>query len=514
MTSGDMAGPLLGWLHFLHEPWQWPLGRLSQPMYELSNSLSLMDAVPLVSMLLKALGVPDGIYQFHGYWFLLCYLLQAHGAYLLMRLHYRDWQRIAFGMAFLCFSPILIYRVGHVSLCAHWIVLYSLYLSMRYQENNSKTFFLWASITLIGLMIHPYFILYTLTFAMLSFFRFLWDKERRRLPMIYLTSVLQLFLLLVLTYAVVYILGLNDQTLREKMVGGFHFYTSDVFMFFNSGGKSFLGPQLWEFRTGQYEGYAYLGLGIILLLFLVIYDRWGTNKKLWKQSYISSSTGPCLVAISLLTLFALGSNIRFFGKWLIDLRFLFDPFDQLLGPFRSNGRYIWAVVYFSIFVVVCTLPRRPQLQKKWKIILGLTLAIQLIDLTALRPSLKTSSMPSQQKLFAEIPLNAFQKIDVIPPQTNEVVCDGYQSNSFFVPFNVYAAANRIAINSSMRAHTPKEFFQDFCKKSILAVKNNKFDDKTIYVFQNQFLNKVKFERSLLRCQSIAGGEVCVLRSEQ
>jgi hypothetical protein len=514
LIEGDKAGALLGWLHFIHEDWQWPIGKLSNPMYQMYNSLSWMDAIPLVSVALKAIGFPAGIYQYHGYWLLLCYILQGSVAFKLVSLFTTHNVTRFFGTAFLTFSPIILFRTGHLSLCAHWIVLLSIYVSLKWQHLTGATIVGWIGLTLVSLAIHPYFVLFVLTFAFFNCYRCIWQREERRNIRKIALATIAITCICASAIAFSYCLGLLNQDARQPMRGGLHFYTADFFMFFNSGGLSLFGPELWTFKMGQYEGFSYIGMGAFILLLIFLADNWGRHRQCWVEHFRSVTSGPCLAAVGMLAFFSLGSNIRFWGKWIIDLRLLYEPFHTILSPFRSNGRFVWAPFYLILLFLVSYQPRNPSLRRYFPLILTCLFVLQILDISTLRPKLTGSSPRSYQQLFGNLPTKNIDTIDIVPPQTNEVQCKDYSPSSLYVEFNILAAEKNLKINSSFRAHISSDIFADICSDSIAFIQRGDLRRGTAYILQNQFAKTLSPEFLQGYCQSLSTHYVCGLGMEE
>lgn len=514
LLEGDKAGPLLGWLHFLHEDWQGlPLGKISNPLYAIgSSSLSLMDAIPLPSILLKAMGFAEGLSQYHGFWFLFCYIIQALTSYLILSLFTASIPKRLAGTAFLTFSPVLLYRADHISLCAHWVVLLCIYKILRTSTSTLKKILFWSALSFCALSIHPYFILFVITFAFFDSCRILWHRDRKKSVKEYVNALFPFVCIGLCSVLSMAVLGLLDSDARRQIDGGLHFYAADLLMFFNSGGKSRLTPELWQFRMGQYEAYSYLGLGILLLLLVYVIDHWGVHFRRVKNFLSSPKYGPCLAAVGLLAFFAMGSNIRIYGHWILDLRSIYEPFHPLLSSFRANGRFIWALFYLLIIVVVVHQPRAKWLQKFYYPVMLVLFALQLVDLSTMRPRLSNTRILTQNELVGDLPLEHFDTIDIVPPQTNDDQCVGYERSTFYVQFNILAAIYGLRVNSSYRAHLPSSQFQQLCQKSIEGLRNEHLRGNTIYVLQNQFA--LSMPKSFLKkyCRDLTTHYICALIS--
>ena len=102
---------------------------------------------------------------------------------------------------------------------------------------------------------------------------------------------------------------------------------------------------------GQYEGFNYFGLGLLLATIVVLPSeiRW-FRRNLRRHIAL-------FVAFALLTAFAV-SNRVFVGHWLLFELPLPHYFNRLFGIFRSSGRFFWLVGYAQIAIVVVLCFRR------------------------------------------------------------------------------------------------------------------------------------------------------------
>jgi hypothetical protein len=104
---------------------------------------------------------------------------------------------------------------------------------------------------------------------------------------------------------------------------------------------------------GQYEGFNYLGLGLLLVSICAL-----PAEASWLSRNARRHTA-LLVACTALTAFAISHRV-FIGRWLI-LTLPMPPYlSSLLGIFRSSGRFFWLIGYVQIVLVVVLAFRRPR----------------------------------------------------------------------------------------------------------------------------------------------------------
>jgi hypothetical protein len=126
---------------------------------------------------------------------------------------------------------------------------------------------------------------------------------------------------------------------------------------------------------GQYEGFNYLGLGLLLASLVVLPAEAG-----WLRRH-ARRHAALLVAFAALTAFAVSHRV-YVGHHLLATLPMPDYLNPVLGIFRSSGRFFWLIGYAQIAMVVVLAFRRPQPV----IVLYLIGAVilQLIDVQPLR----------------------------------------------------------------------------------------------------------------------------------
>jgi hypothetical protein len=131
---------------------------------------------------------------------------------------------------------------------------------------------------------------------------------------------------------------------------------------------------------GQYEGFNYLGLGLLLasLLVLPLEVRW-LRRNL--KRYVA-----LFVAFAALTAFAISHRV-FAGHWLL-LELPLPHVHQVLGIFRGSGRFFWPIWYAQMAVVIILGFRRAH--PAIAVCLAGAAIIQLFDVQPLREQIIAS----------------------------------------------------------------------------------------------------------------------------
>lgn len=125
---------------------------------------------------------------------------------------------------------------------------------------------------------------------------------------------------------------------------GLGFYSFNLNGFFNPGGYSKVLPDL-NRRQFQHEGFAYFGLGLMILVGLGILVYIACIVKGRKISF----EGSVILGIAIVSMmFALSPVITWGNAKLFTIPFP-EFIKSLWGIFRSTGRYIWVTWYLAAF---------------------------------------------------------------------------------------------------------------------------------------------------------------------
>ena len=156
LASGDPATHYLGWAFFRHSPWSFPIGLNPDYGMDISSSIVYSDSIPLLAFLFKPFQsfLPEP-FQYLGLWALICFVLQAYFAWLLVGLITQDfWQKLL-GMGFFVFAPPMLYRLGvHAALASHFLLLAGLYLVMSAKDKGPR--FGWTGLLSIAVLVNFY----------------------------------------------------------------------------------------------------------------------------------------------------------------------------------------------------------------------------------------------------------------------------------------------------------------------------------------------------------------------
>lgn len=370
---GQSALGLLAWLNAggpgLHEP------LLSAPE---GMTLLFTDSVPLLGMLLAPFAPWLGAVQVVGLWYLLCCLLQAGLAALLLRHHSSDPLAAWLGTALLVLFPALLNRYGHASLCAQWLILWALWVFVS--PRRAANPFWWAAVLGVAAGVHSYLLLMVAAFWGSAVLHQLWQGEHR-------TRVVA-GTALALVPAVV-LMALNGAFGGPyASTGTYGQFPAALDAWWNPANPGYTAlpissPALPQGRG--FEGFNYLGAGLIALMLAMVVRLAGggldpdTRRLLRRLAWL-------LPAFAVLALLAVGPAPVWRGVPLLALALPQGLIDAL-DPVRASGRLLWPVTYTLAFAALACAMR----MSRATLILAAALALQLVDLAPMIGAVRETS---------------------------------------------------------------------------------------------------------------------------
>lgn len=508
LMAGDWGQAELGWLFFRHAPWSFPLGGIPQLLAPVGTSIALTDATPLVSLLLKPFSafLPQA-FQFIGPWLALCFTLQGMGGALVTSVFTKDRWLQALGGGVFVLAPVLDLRTGHASLCAHWLLLGSIWLLLRPAPDGGVRGWVLAAVAWVGLsaLIHPYL------WAMVTVLAFalLWrlHLERRARGAVLLGAAAGM---LGLSLVELFCLGLVGRSLG-RTAAGFGAYNSDLLTLFNPAGLSRLLPSF-PTAPGQWEGIGYLGLGVLALL--AVGAVWGWPRRRALGASERTRWRPLGVAACLLAVFAVASVVTAGGVTLVSARTLLRPLDPLTGAFRASGRFIWPLHYALVTAAIALTVRRwPRALPAGLLLLAAVLA-QALD--ARRAPVDTAPDASWNRLSSprwDALAQGRAHLVVYPTQLHVGGGDGckYENThpeALYVSADWLAYRHGMTVNSGYASRVDAKAMQAACAGLITSVQSGQLAPDTLYLvargWEAAFLRHAGVE-----CERLDGALACV-----
>jgi len=369
LVEGDSAQHYLGWAFYRKSPWGFPIGL--NPDWGLENSLSIAyaDALPIFAILFKFFDtiLPEP-FQYYGIWFLINYILTAIFAWKIFSLYKINTFIKTCSTLIIIFSPLPVWRMsGHQSLVSHFLILWGLYIYLS--TNINIKWRQWIIILVCSLLIHPYFTFMLLCIWISDIYRYIIQTKN------YKNTIYYCFYTLLSCFITMWQIGLIGAGANPAGEAGFGLYHFNINGFINSFGKSSFLPAL-PTTPGSYEGYAYMGLGVILLLcFILIIQVCNFNCKKQKNN-LHHNVYPLCWALLILACLAISNKIGIFEH---TFQIFKVSHNNPIQTFRASGRFIWPAYYFIIILSIIYISKTFN-NKLCSIFICFISVIQIVDL--------------------------------------------------------------------------------------------------------------------------------------
>ncbi|AXI60344.1 hypothetical protein DLD99_07650 [Pseudomonas kribbensis] len=369
LEQGDPATHYLGWEFFRHSPWTFPLGL--NPFYglELSSSIIFSDSNPLLALLFKPFSawLPD-TFQYFGLWLLACCVLQAWFGWKLLGLMTGNPLIRLLGAGLLVFSPPMFLRMGgHLSLAGHFLILAALYLALVPDLRRRR--WAWGSLLAVTSWVHAYLLAMVALIWLADLLGKTFSRQLTRRQ-----GLIEGGLLFALVSVCCWQAGYFSIA-DGAASGGFGLYRMNLLSPVDPAGWSRILPDLPK-GEGDYEGFNYMGLGVLLLVPLALI-AWIGNRQPLKDELRARPW--LLMALFGLWLFALSNQIGI-GATTVGYP-LPKMIIGLANVFRASGRMFWPVLYALILAMIFLVVRgyRPRVVI---FLLATALVVQVADTRA------------------------------------------------------------------------------------------------------------------------------------
>ena len=505
--SGDPAMNQVGWEYFRRSRETWSITHIGAIGYPFGASVAYFDLVPSVAMFLKLFDrwLPES-FQYLGPLFMANMILQAYFAVRLFRNVCGDNAlAVLVGAAFLVIAPPLTFRAqAHFALTSQWLIVAALsyYLDDSSAKGPARYLLPLIALCAIAAGINPYLTLLTLFIAGAALLRLLLRGEISRTAAAGAAGVI--VTAIAGSFALFGFFSLGG----GYAGGGYGIYSMNPVapldpMWY----PALLLPEI-PIRPGQYEGYNYLGLGVIGMLVAGLALRPNALRNLSSPDHLPLAL-LCLVC----TVLAVSATITF-GPWLV---WRIGPgkfIGNLLAYFRSSGRLFWPVHYLLIvggFVLVYQIiPARFRGP-----VFGILLAIQFADTHTLRQSIKKqyetaqSYKPLTYPVWQTLGQRHRHLVVVLPWQCKPENSD--EATARYWVFPMLAVRQGMTVNSYYSGRTDPEQLKYFCSVTD-RIETEGMRADTAYAFVGNTFDEVSKRGAASRhvCQRIDGFGLCAL----
>jgi len=395
LQNSDAVSQYLAWKFFAHSPWGIPFGVNPEYGLEFSSSIFFTDSLPLFALPFKLAGVPrDGEFQYFGIWLLVCFCLQFLAGYLLAgRITERIWLR-AIMATFFVFAPIMLWRLyGHFALVGQFLVLFALYLNLI-DRHQGPSLIAWPLLIATSALTHGYILAMVLP---------LWGSDiiRRfyRLDTLGREALTEAVVAGAALVASLWAAGFFVMS-GGFAEAGFGIYRMDILSPLNPMGWSYILRDL-PSDPGEYEGFNFIGTGMLLAILLLIAARIGGGRKPLGPLGLPV---PLLAALCILTLMAL-TNRPSLGPWQLVIP-LPETFLTMVSVVRASGRFFWPVIYL-VFLLTFLVAVRTYGERRAGAVLAICLVIQIVDTGAAWHHIRDTKMVKPSSRWGDLGDNTF-----------------------------------------------------------------------------------------------------------
>lgn len=485
----------LGWHFFRNEPWHWPPGRIENYFAPAGTAIGFTDSIPLLAFLLKPFSswLPE-TFQYLGLWLLTCFILQGVFGALLARLWTPSRLLQLLAATFFVLMPTLLIRVGHPSLCAHWLLLWALWFYFRGESGGAQPVSAQLALGLIAGLMHPY-----LAVMVLAVLAALAVKDWNRHAAAGFTAAIAAVL------SGWWLAGLFTVSGADNLSSdGFSYYSLNLLSPITPSGWSTLLPSMPLATEGQaYEGFQYFGAGTLALtivaaaMVLVARPRL-PRRVLW----------PVVAATMICAIYALSPRVTLGATTLVDVSHLVSDRFAL---FRATGRFFWPLGYLlltgTLALVSTRLAPRAAIAT-----LTLALAVQLVDLSAAHQQRYATSRSAAFHAW-ENPLRASLWHQALPHYDHLVLYPPRQCASAPIGFEgpaYLAGLHGLTINSAEVARFDDPARIAYCAHLSQQMATGMVDERSIYLMDQATAAQFKSVAvTPLACGPIDVMTVCV-----
>lgn len=338
-----------------------------------SNPLIGIAARPIASLL-------PADAQLVGPWILLCLFLQIFFAWLLLRKYAPGPVALWCGVILLAALPTLANRYVHANLMAHWLILWALWRFLDPASAGSNRG--WAILLLIAALVHNYLLMMVGAIWLTAMIERFAVADRRECVMLASGAVA----ILAMVGGLAWLLGAGE---AHALAGNYGAFAMPIDAPVNPGTPAYsrLLPSVAQRAGRGFEGFQYLGAGLLLLLPIAALVG-------WKRAPTDDQRVPLrrlrwlIPALAAFTLLAISNYPDIAGQTLPRLP-LPDVVISALDLVRASGRLFWPVAYVLVLAAILAVYRLPG--GKADGLLALILAIQLVDLSGMAAVIRAQS---------------------------------------------------------------------------------------------------------------------------
>jgi hypothetical protein len=465
--GGDPTQHYYGWVFFRNAPiFQWPIG--ANPCYgmDISGSIAHTDSLALFAILFKPFsGILPESFQYTGLWIFLSFLLQSVFAWKLLSLFTKDKLLPYVGSLFFLIAPIWLLRMGgHNSSFGQWAIVAGLYFYLR----KDFRFWHWTILLMcIGTLNTYISMMVACIFFMDLVQRIITRQNGVWRTLVYLAG--SLACVGALMYSIGYFM-----VFKGLEGGGYGVYRMNLLSLFDP--DSVWSRVLGDIACpdGDWEGFNFLGIGMILLLPVSL-----VLAVLRPKTFLRMRLLPLFLLAVTLFVYAVSNRIA-----VGELELYEYPLPECMKFFahsvRCSGRFFWPVYYLIyaavLYLLFTKLGRRTALA-----VCAVAFSVQLADCSDawvtihrkfLNPPKRESPMIAP--LWQEF-TKRYTKLIYVMPMSVEAA-------RVWLPLAEFAATNAMSVNTGYFSRVEVTKFKKARERAALAVLGGALEPDALYIF--------------------------------
>lgn len=484
--SGDLTNAQLSWKFYLNDIWRFPLGLNPNYGMEIANSIVFTDNIPLLAIFFKIFKhLISYNFQYFSFWVFISFFLQLLLSYFLVNKILKNNFYSFLSSFFFLLAPFLLFRMTHhFSLGGHWLILYSLYTLFFIEEKKKNKH--WYTLIFLSLLVHLYF---TVMIFVIHFFEVLENCIKNKRIKNEFINVVYKFLFSII---IMFVIGYFESSPINAVSSGYGLFKIDLLSFFDPkiSGDQFSWSMILEDLPGtHFEGFTYIGLGNVLLIFLSLFIFLKNKLKKKIDDYEIYFFNIRNFSFVILLLWAVTTNISILGYEILNIQLPKYMFAAL-SIFSSTGRFAWPIIYVMVLFSIIVLYKNFSKNYSY-VILSIFLLIQIVDIS---PVLKDG-------LFKKNTINQKNYNDPIWNYINEefeMLRTTYLFHNYGPLFSNISVPiskmNKIKTDIILNAAMDRQKAALVRYKLANNVKKYKLDLNTAYIVDNlEHLNQLKFQ---------------------
>ncbi len=382
----DTEQHYFGWVSYRDAAWQFPLGLHDRLIYPDDTSVIFTDSIPILAFFFKLLSpVLPETFQFFGLWALLSMFLTGMFSAWILRDHCNNEVEVFLSATLMMIVPSMMIRAFvHEALGGQWLVMMALWIFYHvrweclHRDDGVSMAFLVIPSGLLGFFVggvHMYFIpICGIILAGCAMYLILSKRMWSGAAVLIVSYILSALLSIWIWggFSTDLPMGNVDYTMGNP---------ANLNALFNPLGYSMFFDALPLNSGGQDDGYAYLGLGVWIVVITAVCMIIREDSK--KRDFAFAVSAILMIIADLW--FSTYPVITFGKKLIFEYR-LPDFLVHIMAIFRCNGRGIWVLSYFvSISSLIYLCRRSEGFGKKALIpvLLVLCITLQIVDISPL-----------------------------------------------------------------------------------------------------------------------------------